>query len=397
MLVVVFTGPTLPARLGREILPFATFLGPAECGDLYKACRLQPRAIVLIDGYFDHRLAVWHKEILWALTRGVEVYGAGSMGAIRAAELDGYGMVGSGVVYEQFRSGEIEDDDEVAVLHESEDREYRPQSDAMVNIRATLRAALAAGVIDSGTEAELIAAAKSTFYADRRLSRLLESTSGISEVHRQQLNGWFRARGPVEQKRADAVALLRFLVGNLQDDVPKSGCKSSFAFSKTNYFCALQQRLEQAVTAISQAPSVAPLRTHAVADAPPSERAMAVEHALEEIRGSSRERFIELEREAFERALALLLAEQGGFVPSADEVQVASERIRREHGLWTPEETRRWLIRNHLDLSGFTDLARDEAFVERFRDAARGAARARMPDVLRRAGVFSALKQPGEP
>ena len=50
------------------------------------------RAQVIVDGSFQWTPAVWHKEILWAMGRGVHVFGAASMGALRAAELDGFGL-----------------------------------------------------------------------------------------------------------------------------------------------------------------------------------------------------------------------------------------------------------------------------------------------------------------
>ncbi|OYW12122.1 MAG: hypothetical protein B7X34_02220, partial [Acidobacteriia bacterium 12-62-4] len=68
-------------------------------------------------GYFEQRLSVWHKEILWAMEAGIAVYGASSMGALRAAELAAYGMRGVGAIFEKFHSGEWLDDDEVAVSH----------------------------------------------------------------------------------------------------------------------------------------------------------------------------------------------------------------------------------------------------------------------------------------
>ena len=55
-----------------------------------------PRAIGIIDGVFLDVASVWHREILWALSQGVHVFGAASMGALRAAELDGFGMRGVG-------------------------------------------------------------------------------------------------------------------------------------------------------------------------------------------------------------------------------------------------------------------------------------------------------------
>ena len=71
----------------------------------------------------------------------MQVFGASSMGALRAAELAPFGMDGRRRIFEAFRGGELEDDDEVAVVHADADAGYRPLSDAMVDMRATLAAA----------------------------------------------------------------------------------------------------------------------------------------------------------------------------------------------------------------------------------------------------------------
>ena len=110
--VVVFTGPTITADDARRILD-ATYLPPAAAGDLYVQARERPLAIALIDGLFGTVASVFHKEILWAMHEGVHVFGASSMGALRAAELDQFGMVGVGAVYEAYRSESLVDDDEV--------------------------------------------------------------------------------------------------------------------------------------------------------------------------------------------------------------------------------------------------------------------------------------------
>ena len=69
---------------------------------------------------------------------GVHVFGASSMGALRAAELHPFGMVGVGRVFEGYRAGVYEDDDEVAVVHASEEAGFAPLSEAMVNVRHAL-------------------------------------------------------------------------------------------------------------------------------------------------------------------------------------------------------------------------------------------------------------------
>src|SRR5437763_12688169 len=125
MTIYVFTGPTLSADEGRAELD-AVYLPPVSQGDLYRVARRSPQAIGIVDGYFERVPAVWHKEILWALTRGIHVYGSASMGALRAAELDVFGMVGVGEIFEAYRDGVLEDDDEVAVAHAYAEAGFRP-------------------------------------------------------------------------------------------------------------------------------------------------------------------------------------------------------------------------------------------------------------------------------
>src|SRR5262249_25016326 len=144
MKIIVFLGPTLPVAEARRVLA-ATYRPPVSQGDVLRASRERPRAIGIVDGYFEHVPAVWHKEVLWALSQGIHVFGAASMGALRAAELSSFGMVGVGRVYEAFERGELEADDEVAIAHAAAEDGYRPLSEAMVNIRATLGAAARGG------------------------------------------------------------------------------------------------------------------------------------------------------------------------------------------------------------------------------------------------------------
>ena len=139
MTVHVFVGPTLDIRAARQLLPDATFLPPVSQGDVLRSATRRPTAIGIIDGRFHDVPAVWHKEILWALSRGIPVYGSASMGALRAAELAPYGMRGVGKIFEAYHSGLLNDDDEVAVAHGDADSAYHPTNEAMVSIRETLR------------------------------------------------------------------------------------------------------------------------------------------------------------------------------------------------------------------------------------------------------------------
>src|SRR5713226_10363052 len=141
MRAVIFTGPTLSAVDARMVLA-ADYRPPAAEGDVYRAARGRPQVIGIIDGYFERVPAVWHKEILWAMSQGIHVFGSASMGALRAAELADFGMEGVGAIFEMYRDGILEDDDEVAVAHGTDEFRFRAGSEAMVDIRCTLARAV---------------------------------------------------------------------------------------------------------------------------------------------------------------------------------------------------------------------------------------------------------------
>ncbi|MGI9369169.1 MAG: TfuA-like protein, partial [Ruegeria sp.] len=171
MSAIVFAGPTIDADDVRDILD-AHVLPPVKQGDVYRAVSNGPNAIGIIDGYFEGVPSVWHKEILWAMEQGVAVFGSASMGALRAAELADFGMVGVGRIYEAFKDGQIKDDDEVAVLHSPAELGFKPLSEPMVSIRATVRRAIDERVLDSKTAEQILGFAKGLHYHDRTWSAI---------------------------------------------------------------------------------------------------------------------------------------------------------------------------------------------------------------------------------
>jgi hypothetical protein len=152
----VFVGPTLRAGEAQAILPDATILPPVCLGGVLSAVEHGATVIGIVDGLFEQVLPVWHKEILFALSQGVHVLGASSMGALRAAELHAFGMEGVGQIFESFRSGEYEDDDEVAVAHAAAEHGHRALSEAMVNLRAGLARGVSLGLLTPAEHALLV-------------------------------------------------------------------------------------------------------------------------------------------------------------------------------------------------------------------------------------------------
>ncbi|GMB81899.1 TfuA-like protein [Shinella zoogloeoides] len=204
---ILFVGPSLPdaAALcgdGIEVRP------PAAHGDVLSATRAGATAIGLVDGNFEHVAPVWHKEILHALETGVAVFGAASMGALRAAECDSFGMVGIGRIYEDYAGGRRIDDADVALLHGPAELGYPALSLPMVNVDATLDRLEDIQALDKADISSLRAAASALFYKDRTWAAIVERAEPA--VRRTDFLQLLHAE-TVNRKREDAVALVQAL------------------------------------------------------------------------------------------------------------------------------------------------------------------------------------------
>jgi hypothetical protein len=363
---VVFAGPTIGARAICDIVG-ADVTGPVRFGDVYRATMEGCSAIVIIDGYFERVPAVWHKEILWAMSEGVHVFGGSSMGALRAAELDVYGMVGIGAIYEAYRSGAIEDDDEVAVSHAPAEQEFRVLSDALVNIRATLRAATDARIITADTETTLVAIAKRQFYPERSYGRLLEqasATGGVSQADLHALEGWLPS-GKVDQKRQDAVALLEHVRSWLESGPGRK--KVGFRFEPTDsWHEATQMALTDGLSELGPTPT---------------DSALEEELKLTGVYESAMDR-------AAARGLTLELAMRTGSRPDAAVVHRACSQFRFRHGLQHREDFERWRASELLADDEFVRFFEVEARLSWARPFKERMARSHLVDHLRETGQY---------
>jgi hypothetical protein len=236
LLKIVFAGPSVHG-LATDAYPGLTIRPPAACGDVARAVREGASAIGLIDGVFESALSTWHKELLWALHKGVRLYGASSMGALRAAEMDRFGMKGIGRIYRLVRRGSIQDDDEVAVLHGPAELGFVPLTEAMVDIRYTLRAAARQGVVTGAAAAAFISAAKQTFYKDRTYPRLLNALrDGGFGAGAERLEAWLK-HNRRSVKGEDALLLLAAMQGDEGSESPPP-----VDFPRTTFWDAFEKR-----------------------------------------------------------------------------------------------------------------------------------------------------------
>ena len=202
----VFVGPTLPAAAFAGV-EGAIVHPPVAVGDVLTLLRKRGvTRIAIIDGYFERMAAVWHKELLHALEKGIAVYGAASMGALRAAELHAFGMVGVGAIFAAYKRGALVADDEVAVAHLPAEYGYRATSDALVNLRDGLARA---PMLSTTTRETLVQLARARFYRDRSWHALVADgrAAGLPRRQLDALAAWPKP----DRKAADARLLVRAL------------------------------------------------------------------------------------------------------------------------------------------------------------------------------------------
>lgn len=213
---VIFTGNSISHEDARKIL-MVNYQPPVRRFQLEKFVQQGYEVIGIIDGIFFDRAAVGHREIISALNAGVKVVGGASMGALRASELDTHGMVGIGKVYEWYRDGIIESDDEVAVSTNPDT--FEPISVPLVNMRETLKAALTVGLMSNEEHENLLKLAINTYYPDRSYLGLTKEGVKKGLIPEEKRSGLldFCINSEVDVKRQDAVLVIETVKKMLEE------------------------------------------------------------------------------------------------------------------------------------------------------------------------------------
>lgn len=341
--IFVFLGPSLPVEEAKAHLD-AVYLPPVEQGDVYSLLPRDPRVILIVDGYFENRPAVWHKEILYAMAKGVHVIGASSMGALRAAELDAFGMEGVGEVYEWYRTGVLEADDEVAVRHASSADGFLNLSVALVNIRKTLQRAVEDGVISEDSRRKIIGDMRATFYPERTYENLLRRAEGVLPRTEWERLGPFLSRNRVDLKKQDAVLALKKVRAMVESGVPPK--EVAFDFLNTVWFDRLTSQKvikpEDGPGSLSELGVVVYANLH-LPD------------------------FVQMVESAMTRHLAVQWARTNGIVVSDQDIQAAANEFRRARGLQAPGAAAQWLLRNNVSEDDFAAILEELALEKKIR------------------------------
>ncbi|MBM5816641.1 MAG: hypothetical protein FJ083_08645 [Cyanobacteria bacterium K_Offshore_surface_m2_239] len=350
---VVFVGPSLPEQEARRLHPEAVILPPVRQGDIVSVLRAhRPSAIGVIDGVFLSVLSVWHKELLLALDEGVALYGAASMGALRAAECAPFGMVGLGRIHDRFADGTLTRDDEVAVAHATAEFGHRTLSEPLVNLRFNLEDAAAAGVIPAELAAALIEEAAAVYFPDRSWPRLLASPL-LTDQRRADLKAHLRAH-TIDHKAADARLLLRAMASLGADTVSSvspppapapisAPAVAPWTLEDTHYLQALVER-DRWTPRQGEPVSQEAIARHALVNDP---------------------RAPELVRQALVEFLALAAARHLGLEAEGAELHQAQAAFMAERGLATEDDLARFWADNDLTEAEGDRLLADRATLDK--------------------------------
>lgn len=346
MIVTVFLGPSMPLAEAREILPEAVFRPPAQQGDLLASVNQDGATVVgLIDGTFHQNLSVWHNEVCYLLSSGVSIFGASSMGALRAAETDCFGMIGIGQIYRWYRDGFITGDDEVALMHGDADMGYQSLSLPLVNIRASVELAVSRNRMSNETAGQLIEKVKAIFYPHRHVANILQhcreahiAADEIEAVRRVLTEEY------VDQKKADAQEML-IAIRRCVDGIDALPEPVPFTFARSSVFESLYN-LDQRVQ---------------------TENGEVTLQEVAEYFALHSTDFNAIRRASLDRAIVAFFAHLIGMKVTLEEVKAERARFMKERGFESQEDLALWLRQNLFSERDLDEYLDQEASCGRLR------------------------------
>jgi TfuA protein len=212
---IIFLGPSLNHEKARKIFD-ADYRAPARKGDFLRLAAdfdVVEMAVGFVDGVFlqDYPptpIEVYHL----ARKNGVLLVGAASLGALRAVELEKFGMVGIGKIFRLYKTGKLNADDEVAVTFSSEG-DYQLQSEAMIDIRYNLYLAHKKGFIGEKAKTLLVKLAKEIYFPHRKYSYILEEARSKYPMLESEINSFdsYIRSNRKSLKEMDAIKLVKYL------------------------------------------------------------------------------------------------------------------------------------------------------------------------------------------
>jgi hypothetical protein len=210
---IVYLGPTLNREEASKILE-ADYRDPAKKGDFLRLSHSSDEKtyVGFIDGVFLHDYPPSPIEVYHLATRrNIELIGASSLGALRAVELEKFGMKGIGKIFHLYKNGIINADDEVAVTFVQEKNIL--QSEAMIDIRFNLFLAYRNGIITKQTKKRCVKIAKNLYFPFRNYEDVIRLTQKQFPSIHDELENFkiYILKNRDSLKARDARKLLKYL------------------------------------------------------------------------------------------------------------------------------------------------------------------------------------------
>jgi TfuA protein len=210
---IIFLGPSLSHTRARKIFD-ADYRPPARKGDFLRlAAQPDVKLVGFVDGVFLQDYPPTPIEVYHLARKdGVLLAGAASLGALRAVELEKFGMVGIGKIFQLYKSGKVNADDEVAVTF-ALDGDYQLQSEAMIDIRYNLHLAYKNGVISKKTKGVLAKLAKGIYFPHRSYTYIIEEAKSKHHSLGSEIIsfGNYIMSNRKSLKEMDAIRLVKYL------------------------------------------------------------------------------------------------------------------------------------------------------------------------------------------
>lgn len=210
---IVYLGPTLSREKAIKILD-ADYRDPAKKGDFLMLSQGsdEKKYVGFVDGVFLHDYPPSPIEVYHLATRkNIELIGASSLGALRAVELEKFGMKGIGKIFQLYKNGIINADDEVAVTFVRENNIL--QSEAMIDIRFNLFLAYKKGIITNQTKKRIAKIAKNIYFPFRNYEDIIKLTQQQFPSIYNELESFrsYILKNRDSLKARDAIKLLKYL------------------------------------------------------------------------------------------------------------------------------------------------------------------------------------------
>ena len=356
MSAIIFVGPSLLSSI--ESSPRIEVRPPAVAGDIYRAVRSGAELIGLIDARFEDGQTVLHDEILYALSKGAHVWGAASMGALRAVECAPFGMLGFGEIFEMYRAGRIDGDHEVAMQYGPDELGSPALTIPLVNVRATLDSSVENGILNASEAGTVLSTALGLYYKNLTWESVLEELA--SAAIGSKLQNWL-PEGYVDLKNQDARVLIDSIESFMADSVVPH--IPTFEFQETVFWKSFVVTQERSFSSLSG-----------------QDADVIDELRLDPLRYS----------DAVQRAFARRMARNGypenfqGGVSTADEIRV-------DFGLMTASSFADWLAENRTDEALIAQFLDKDAHLEKTQEAVAASLALDILDELRAENEFGPL------